>query len=145
MSEKAMRHRVVKALRPLDAISVENVIYPGTPDVNCVGGWIELKQVARWPRFLRALLQIRHFTQEQRIWLRRRWWAGGGAFLLLQVGREWLLFDGETAFEVGRSMTEEAMREGAIRVWSDGLVDEELIECIMKTRRARGRRISTRP
>lgn len=72
MSEKAMRHRVIKALKPLDAISVENSVHPGTPDVNCVGAWIELKQVAKWPTITRALLNIRHFTQEQRIWLRRR-------------------------------------------------------------------------
>jgi hypothetical protein len=81
-----------------DPISVENSAYPGTPDVNYCDGWIELKVLESWPARESTPARIDHFTQQQRVWLRRRWLIGGNAWLLLVVGREWLLFDGQTAF-----------------------------------------------
>jgi hypothetical protein len=93
-----MRQSVVKALRELDAISVENKVYPGTPDVNYIGGWMELKWLRRWPKNCdESPVKIDHFTPQQRVWLKRRWRRGGAAWLLLQVRTDWLIFDGETA------------------------------------------------
>ena len=98
MSEQTMRRKVVRALRDanLDAVAVENPAHPGTPDVNYVGGWIELKYLPAWP-VKGGVLRIRHFTKQQRIWLERRWGAGGNAYLLLQVGTDWMLFNGGDA------------------------------------------------
>lgn len=39
-SEKDMRKRVVSALKTLHAVSVENGVGAGTPDVNYAGGWL---------------------------------------------------------------------------------------------------------
>jgi hypothetical protein len=98
-----------KKLRPvllaakLDPVRVENPIYPGTPDVNlAIGSWIELKYLAALPR-PGCLLRIPHFTNEQRVWLYRRWrYAPGTTFLLLEIRAEhqWLLFDGDVAKDV---------------------------------------------
>jgi hypothetical protein len=96
----------------LDPVRVENPIHPGTPDVNlCDGRWIELKCIATWPVRAKSVVQIRHYTPQQRVWLYRRWkYAPGSTFLLLEVRsvQQWLLFDGNVAAKiVGRGTTAE--------------------------------------
>ena len=106
MSERLMRQKVVKLLKPLDATAVENGVGPGTPDINYVEGWIELKYLPRWVKSVDHV-KIAIFTTQQRVWLRRRWKARGNVFFLLQIENEWLLYDGITAAQwvgrVGRS------------------------------------------
>ena len=101
-----------KRLRPflhaarLDPVRVENPIHPGTPDVNLISGWLELKTIEAW-RPEGKITTIRHFTPQQRVWLYRRWkFAPGRTHLLLEVraDRQLLVFDGDVAAEVvGRS------------------------------------------
>ena len=69
--ESTMRARVVKALRSLHAVSVENGVGVGTPDVNCTTCWIELKAVtkANIPKREDTPVRLPHFTQQQKIWL----------------------------------------------------------------------------
>ena len=90
-----------------DPQAVENPANPGCPDVECLRGWIELKYTPSWPKQADTTVTIEHYTTQQRNFLRRRWNAHGGAWLLLRVGSrgtvENLLFDGPTAWEfVGR-------------------------------------------
>ena len=98
-SEKAMRSNVVKLLRKagLDARPVENAVDIGYPDIEYIGGLLELKQIDAWPKKIETPLRCEHYTQEQRIWHERRWHAGGAIYVLLQVGPEFLLFTGPTA------------------------------------------------
>lgn len=106
MSEGDMRGKVIRALRCLDAWAVENRVKPGTPDVNYIGGWVELKWLRRWPKNASiSPVKVDHFTNQQRICLKQRWRKGGRSFMLLQAaGPNWLLFDGETAAQiVGRA------------------------------------------
>lgn len=111
------------AIRPvlarLDPVRVENpVCCPGTPDVNYVGGWIELKYADRWPP-RGGPLRIDHFTSQQRTWLRRRRAAGGRAFVLLKVGtREWLLFDGVRAADVLGEVPREQLYKECVARWT---------------------------
>lgn len=109
MSEYGYRQQVIKALKRLrtDPQPVENPVNPGCPDVECLRGWVELKYAPAWPKQPDTPLRLPKYKQHQRNWLRRRWNAGGGAWLLLRVGSrgvvENLLFDGLTAHEfVGR-------------------------------------------
>lgn len=99
--EQQQRQLLVKALNQLklDAVSVENPACPGTPDVNYIGGWVELKYAVDWPARDDTPLRLDHFTPQQRCWLRRRWHFGGNVWLCLQVSktRHWIVFDGETA------------------------------------------------
>lgn len=94
-----MRGKVVKALKRLDGFAVENPCLPGTPDLNYIDGWIELKWLPRWPVHERSKVAVPHFTPQQRLFLNERWRKGGAVFLLLQVRTDWLLFTGPAAAE----------------------------------------------
>lgn len=132
MAETHQRARVIRALRPYHAVAVENgTVGPGTPDVNCTLGWLELKWLRRWPKNEETVVKIDHYTPQQRIWLKRRARAGGGVWLLLQVGREWLLFSAEYAAEhIGRDATRENLARNALLHMQNGLQDGRLVECL---------------
>jgi hypothetical protein len=129
--ERGMRKTIIKALRPLDAVSIENGCAAGTPDVNFVDGWVELKSVDRWPP-RGGPLRIEHFTNHQRVWLLRRRRAGGQAFLLLKVGQDWLLFDGQVAARELGHRTRDELFLLTIRTWARTIDAEEMIECLSK-------------
>lgn len=129
MSERAVRTRVVKALRSLDAMAVENPALPGTPDVEFIGGWLELKKVDRWPA-KGGVLHIPHFTKQQRLWLAKRWARGGYCGLLLQVGREWLLFDGDVAARVVGSADRQQLYDACRIKWGKIPPPKEFERCV---------------
>lgn len=114
-SEKQMRRNVVEILRKagLDARPVENPCDPGFPDVEYIGGLLELKEVERWPSKASTPLRVEHYTQEQRIWHDRRARKGGRIHVLLQVGSEFLLFRGRIAAEVLGNVPQAELRSAA--------------------------------
>ena len=123
-----MRSTVNRALKPLDAVAVENPVGPGTPDVNHNHGWIELKWLRAWPRREATPVVIDHYTPQQRVWALRRRHRGGMVHLLLQCRREWILLDGAWAARHLGTSTRAQLIEGAERVWLRGLNGEELCE-----------------
>ena len=134
-SEKNMwtvlRPVLVKA--GMDPVRVENPALPGTPDVNYIEGWVELKHADRWPP-KGGPLQLTHPpTAEQRTWLLRRWRSGGRAFLCLRVGQEWFLFRGDTVAQLWSEQravppAEAELRAAAIIVTR---IKERLIEHLL--------------
>lgn len=109
--ESGLRREVLSLLSPLHAVAIESPIEPGTPDVNCSAGWIELKHLNVWPVGAQTVVQPRHFEPEQRLWLQKRC-VVGKAWLLLRVGREWCLVWGATAGKhVGVSWTRTAFMQ----------------------------------
>lgn len=116
MSESNMRSLVVKALRGLHPIPVENPIWPGTPDVNCICGWIELKELDDWPVRATTPVRIEHYTKVQRVWATNRWAFGGKAYFLLKVKREWLLFGREAPTLIGKA-TRLKLTRNALATW----------------------------
>lgn len=100
-AESLMRQTVRKVLAAHDPISVENPVHPGTPDLNCTLGWLELKVIPKLPVRVDSVLRIPHFTPQQRVWLLRRWRADRRAWLLCRVlpTSTWFLFDGRIAQE----------------------------------------------
>ena len=135
MSEASQRRTVVRALSGLHAIPVENpVACPGTPDVNYVEGWIELKNLRNWPKRAATIVRIEHFTEQQRRFLRRRCGYGGSAWLLLQCRAEWLLFKGGTAANVVGLVNRADLYMHAYARWERGLVARELLACLKQTK-----------
>ena len=133
MSESTMRKKVVRALRPLNAVAVENPAMPGTPDVNYIEGWIELKRLPRWPVRQNTIVRIPTYTQQQRVWHFRRRRAGGQCWFLLQVLDEWLLIDGAVAaLTINRSTRLELIRH-TTGYWSNGLNQPDLLSVLANT------------
>jgi len=127
-----MRDDVVKWLKPLNAVSVENTVAgPGTPDVNYVEGWIELKSLEEWPKREDTPLRVDHYTPQQKVWAVRRRRAHGRCHLLLKVGQDWLLLDGAVAARELGKVTKERLMELAEEKWV-GAPGEELLECLRK-------------
>ena len=119
-----MRQKVVAFLKDRDAVSVENPAYPGTPDVNYVEGWIELKWEREFPKKADSVFRVEHFSPQQRVWLHRRHRKGGKCWLLLQVGKEWMLFDGMTAFEIVGKVCKQELINKAVWYSKNGLTEE---------------------
>lgn len=127
MAESDMRKRVLTALKSLHAIPVENrTACPGTPDVAYIGGWCELKWLRAWPKRADTVVEVEHFTAQQRVWLRQHRRAGGLAFVLLQCKREWLLFDGVVAADILGHAPRADLFQRATKTWVAGLNDEDL-------------------
>ena len=121
MSESDMRSKVTKALRHLDAIAVENSVGPGTPDVQYIEGWIELKWLRELPKRPDTIVTIDHYTPQQKIFAIRRRKKGGRCFMLIQCKREWLLLDGVVAGELINNTTWQELKDGSIHVFTKGM------------------------
>lgn len=133
MSERALANRVMKALKPLHAIRVENPCHPGTPDVDTARGWIELKQVDSWPKRASTPLRLPHFTPQQKIWLDKRTRAGGRCWVLVQVEREYFLLSGATASTILGEATREQLFEASL-FWCDSHdLEKELMDALCDT------------
>jgi hypothetical protein len=130
MAEDSTNTRVMKALRGLHPIRVENPACAGTPDINYIGGWIENKYLASWP-LPGTIVRLDHFTPQQRCWHTLRAHAGGVSYVFLQVGREYLLFRGyDAAQELGK-VTQQSLREMAVGIWDGKLNDKEFRAAIV--------------
>ncbi len=134
MSEKNLAGHVMKALKPLDGLRVENPCHPGTPDVNYIGGWIELKQQNAWPKKPETPLKLNHdLTLQQRIWLIRREDKGGVALVLVQVARDYLLLSGGVAARLIGEATQAELKTAAIAIWySASSMKQELATCLRR-------------
>ena len=96
--ELRLRREIVKILRSLNAQPVENIVKVGTPDVEFVGGWLEVKRTREWPAREATIVRLEHdLTDDQRRWIRRRVKAGGVAWVLIQIDRTYMLFHGRDA------------------------------------------------
>ena len=116
IGELPFRRGLVAALAPLDAFPVENGASPGTPDVNYIDGWIEVKLVDDWPKRAATPVRIKHFTPEQRATLLQRCLRGGRAFLLVYRpdNNEVYIFDGMYAAHAVGNVTELELRKHAL-------------------------------
>ena len=113
--------RVKPRLAGLDPVRIECDSALGVPDVNCTLGWIELKQVQEkdLPKRATTPLRIPHFTPQQRAWLARRSHFGGKCWVLILIGKDWLLIEGLTAATHLGKVTVKETYSRASHVWKD--------------------------
>lgn len=110
MKESTLRRRVVQLLYPYSAFAVENPALPGTPDVCCTKGWIELKVLKKWPsRSAGGIVRVPHLTAVQRIWHHHWTSKGGRSFLLLMIDTDILLIHGRDLERVGHCTKSELL------------------------------------
>lgn len=108
MSEANLWARTREELSPFGKLHrVENGIAKGTPDVAFllrrypkvppVAGWVELKFEPAWPTSDRRPVVVKKLKKEQ-VDFAEEWHAAGGrSFFLLQIARDYVLFDAPTA------------------------------------------------
>ena len=112
--ELRLRREIVKILKPLHGIPVENIVKTGTPDVEYCGGWIEVKRTKEWPVRSSTVVRLDHdLTPEQRIWIKRRAAVGGTVWVLIQIDKAYLLFDGRDAVELIGTANKQELIAGA--------------------------------
>lgn len=121
-----MRRALCAELRDLHAVPIENLLAPGTPDVAMVGAWVELKYLPAWPRRHDTIVRVRKWTPAQQAWLVTHERRGGGAFVLLRVDRDWLLFFATDAARLLNRSNECQLRQGAAVVATGAKLPHEL-------------------
>lgn len=127
-----MRAEFCKLIPSLDPVPLENVLGgdtgPGTPDVELIGAYCELKYDRKWPVRASTIVRIPHYTQEQRAWLLRRWNAGEPTYLVYQVnGVEWLIWKAPEAQAVG-TLTRQQMYDTCYRRFTKKPTVDEMTE-----------------
>ncbi len=146
--EAQLRTAVIRMLLPLHAVAVENPALPGTPDVNYVEGWIELKCWGSWPKKSGTPLRIEHWTPKQRVFHVRRSRAGGETYVLIEIGTESILLEGGLAARILGTATRTTLYRQAIARWPGGKAElrEKLLPLLVERQKLRAaRRIEPLP
>lgn len=126
MSERNLRGYIVSNLKRVGCFihAVENPCRPGTPDVyGCIEGsmfWIELKWAEDWPK-KGGKLRIKHFSREQRLWLRQHNVYGGRSFMILQVYNCWYLLSGIWAADNIDKVSQKEIHKAALVSFQGGI------------------------
>lgn len=117
MSEAQMWKSLRPALKGYDPKRIETPDTDGTPDVNYTQGWIELKNVDKRPKREDTVIQLDHYTTQQRTWIAERHSCGGRVHLMLRIERTWLLFEAPIAVLHVGNVHEAQLRKLAFRIW----------------------------
>lgn len=124
-SEGSLWEMEKEKLSPFGRIERLETTTPGFPDVvYCLRrpapfhaqratGFVENKQLDSWPAKEGTAVRIPSLTRNQANWLSAWRKAGGRASLALQVGREYLFFDGAI---VGTIFLDEPSPQATVRV-----------------------------
>lgn len=91
--------------------------------------WIENKVLDKWPTRPGTMVKLKRYTDEQRLFLVSR-----RGFLLLRVGREYLLFDSMHAWQAVGLVNEETLRRYALKIWKGSIEWREFCGCIIAAR-----------
>ena len=138
MIEKTMRGTLVKLLKSIGAYAVENGgCHPGTPDIATVLGPIECKATNEWPARAETPVKLDHdLTNAQRIFIMKWVACKGRAWVMLNVNRQWLLFQGMAAVGMlggNEPGTRQELLDTAVQVWNRTPTTQELLRVLYET------------
>lgn len=116
-----------------DVQSHEDQFSEGIPDLSfgCKGvnGWIELKQIAKWPSNFEGLAKSKKYTPEQVNWLMKRGRKAAHCFIIIKVGRdEYFLFDHTSARNIRAGMTQRQYYIRSRKQWKGSINPNSLIK-----------------
>ena len=128
MSESTAQSNICKAMKGIWDEHKHNDVVPGVPDLSFslpgLDGWIEIKWA---PLPVRPGSKVRvtkggnsKSWAAQKIWMRKRASRGGACFVLLQVGRQHLLFWHDVAAALLDVVDMDGLEVGASYIW-DGV------------------------
>jgi len=138
MSENSLWRKVRKnmAERWDEATRHEDKLNLGVCDVSfvCGGkhGWMELKHLPKWPARPGTVVRCDHYTEDQRVFLKRKGKHAGGVWLFVQIDRDHLLFDSDRAQLFGTLNTEDTLRQANV-VWRGKMDWDHLREILIHT------------
>ncbi len=136
MSEVSMRQTMGKHIKALGSAAkwqrIEDSLSVGVPDIFCcvrgVNCWIEAKYVDPDDLPKRSSTPVRiGLRPEQALWLRDYKLAGGHAYVVCKIGREWFCFD-DYFEQLVTGLRLEQLAEYSVSHWSGGF-DYHLIPC----------------
>lgn len=135
-SEEGLKKTLYRRLKDLwIPTDIESPCSPGVPDIYYTNkifermGWVELKHSHFWPMRETTILKLKHYTKQQKNWIRTHHNHGCRVFLMIQVERDYLIFDGENAQNVGK-MTKKEMFLFSIMTWKNYINENELIKIL---------------
>lgn len=112
----------------------EDSVTLGVPDVSFamdnVNGWLELKHLPEWPKRDTTVVKMKRYTEEQRKYILESGEHGGRSYLLLQVGKVYLLFGHWGAQLVGK-VPRTRLEAIAIKTWTDMMDPGELRSALL--------------
>lgn len=132
-TEDSLRRYIAPTLRALHGFSVETATLPGVPDINHVGGWLELKIFKPWPKDVDENVRTtQEFTPQQREFARERYRVGGRVHLLAQARSEplWMLFAGPWAAEHLGRVSRSELERWALAMWKNKLDQAHLLKLL---------------
>ena len=135
--ESRFWQQVKPLLAGLDPVRIENICEQGTPDVNYIEGWIELKVMPDWPKRPSTPLRIDHYTTHQRAWAKQRHSLGGVVWFLLKVAEEWLLIPGVLAAKYVGELPRDSLYTICSARWSGTPTKESFQEVILRDKLVR--------
>jgi len=115
MSEANMWRTMRERMHPYwdECTRHEDKFNSGIADVSfvCGGkhGWIELKQIDAWPKRDSTIVRCKHYTTQQRNFLKAKGEHGGNAWLFVKIGREYLLIHWKRAQLFGTLNSEDTL------------------------------------
>ena len=140
------RKKAVSILKGMGwhTMPVENKAHYGTPDLNAakeliletnllsqhrlaIEIWIEFKIVEEWPKKAATKIKIKHFSKEQKVWLKTRIKHNPNCFIIVQIEEDHFLYKATTEVinNLGSNWTAQQMNDNCIAVCKDltGILD----------------------
>jgi len=116
-----------------EATRHEDKFNSGIADVSfiCGGnhGWVELKQLDKWPVRPSTIVRCKHYTTQQRHFLKAKGEHGGNTWLFVKIGRDYLLMHHGPAQLFG-TMTSFETRFRSFGQWRNRMNWEELADIL---------------